>query len=981
MQRVFPARPRTWSAALRALLVAPHFWLPVLLLLAWTLRLAHLGTMSIWWDESLSWDRALQDLPTILSNTIRIQNVITHDLHPPLYFVLLHFAVLLVGTTEFALRFASTCANLLTLAMLYPLARLLFGARSKPVGMLTALLAALSPFYVWYSQEARPYALVLLCSVFTLYALLRWLKTNPQRFFNLRSRWAILFVIGLGATLATHYLSFVLLPFFAGTLLLFGDRGRRWRERAASPITLTAAALCGIFAAIFIFIPSGAEQLTGSDYGSAQFVPFFIMLRDVWNSFAVGLTANLDQVAWLDLFLVGLWYVGIFSTIRARARDARLALFLVTYLLLPAIALQLGSYLRPLYLNSRHLITTSPAFYFGLALGIDALARRVALIRRFSPYHPLTLSPRQPLILYSVVTCIIAIPLLVGSVYSLDNLYLDTTYAKDDHKGWAQFLRENMRPDDYLILVAPQAEKIVEYYIPPGLQWESLPHLGQTRDWQEYLDRESVLKAYRNHGRVWFLEIHEPVADPQQHIADLLRRFGTSVDIVYFSGISTQLVLQQFVYGTPQQKNVPIPNPQNVVFDNNLNLVGYRTPAQIQAGQQLTALLYWRLKNRTARDVSVSLRVVDDKGNIWGEADAPPVGNLYPMSKWPPKTTLLDRHALGVNPGTPPGNYTVELSVSQSPGHELLPVRADNVNNHAVRLASIQVTRPNPPLDPRNLVMDGHADVAFGDAVRFVGYDAPEPLANPGSLIPLTLYFQVGQGAGRVLNGQLELTAPWWQFWNQTRTVAPFSLDLSAHQTGDLAQVQLGARVPGDANAGEYELHLALEGLTPAGLPPTNDVAFGRVNVESLARSTDLPLIANPMNARLGDSIEFLGYALDAKQPLTGGDRVKLTLYWRALKTMDTSYTVFTHLLNRDNKIYGQQDRLPLAGARPTTSWAPGEIFVDEYEFDVAPDAPAGTYQIEIGMYNSADAKRLSVFDANGNPIGDRILFPELRVQ
>src|SRR5581483_6258731 len=166
MQRVFPARLRTWSAAIGVLLFSPRIWLPVLLLLAWTLRLAHLGTMSLWWDESLSWYRALQDLPTILSNTILIQNVVTHDLHPPLYFVLLHFAVLLIGTTEFALRFASTCANVLTLAMLYPLARLLFGARSKPLGMLTVFFGALSPFYVWYSQEARPYALVLLCSVF-----------------------------------------------------------------------------------------------------------------------------------------------------------------------------------------------------------------------------------------------------------------------------------------------------------------------------------------------------------------------------------------------------------------------------------------------------------------------------------------------------------------------------------------------------------------------------------------------------------------------------------------------------------------------------------------------------------------------------------------------------------------------------------------------------------------------------------------------
>ena len=108
---------------------------------------------------------------------------------------------------------------------------------------------------------------------------------------------------------------------------------------------------------------------------------------------------------------------------------------------------------------------------------------------------------------------------------------------------------------------------------------------------------------------------------------------------------------------------------------------------------------------------------------------------------------------------------------------------------------------------------------------------------------------------------------------------------------------------------------------------------------------------------------------------------MKLKLYWRALKTLDTSYKVFTHLLGADNRVHGQQDKFPLDGERPTTSWATGEIFTDTYEFNVAADAPAGTYHIEIGMYNPDDFTRLPAYDANGNSSGDRILFGELRVQ
>lgn len=982
MQRVFPPAYR----AIRALLTFPLLWLIGFLLVAWGLRLYHLGWMSIWWDESLSWDRALQDLPTILSNTIHIQNVVTHDLHPPMYFVLLHFAVLLVGTTEFGLRVLSTFANLLTLALFYPFARLLFGARGKMIGMLAVLFGTISPFYVWYSQEARPYALVLLWSTLTLYALIRWLKLPHPSLSGGLSRWLIIFVLALGATLATHYLSFVLLPFLALTILLFGDRGLTPRARLRSPLTLIALALLGAFIAIFVFIPNGAEQLTGSDYGSAQFVPFFIMLRDVWHSFSIGVTASLDEGALLDLFLVVLWLAGIFSLVHVKSSDARLALFLFSYLILPAVALQLGSYLRPLYLNSRHLITTSPAFYLGIAVGVEALARRIADVGRTTGdgWRSFSVIRRPSSVVFLAVTFVAVIPLLIGSNLSLNNLYYNTAYAKDDHKDWSQFLQQRLRPDDYLLLVAPQAEKIVQYYAPPGLQWQSLPNLGQSRDSQEYLDRQAVLQAYRNHGRVWFLELHAPVADPKMHITDLMQRWGEPIDRVYFPGISTQIVLSQYVYHSPlQDDDVKIPKPLLIVFDQNLHFLGYDAPQEFAAGQRVAMSLYWRLNHKMPDDLLVSLRVVDDKGTVWGQWDAPPVGNLYPIPQWLSRAIMLDEHDLVVDPGAPPGDYAVELSVSRSTGHEPLSYRIGSApaTTDPIHLTTIHVTHPNPPTSPRDLLMDGHADMPFDDAVRFVGYDSEEMNPNPGSVIPLTLYFQVAQAAGRTLSGHIELAPPWWQFWNPTRASIPFTLDLTLFRSGDLAQVRMGALVPGDAAAGAYDLSVALDGFAPQTIVPASAFGFGTVNVEPLTRSTDLPPIQHPLQARLGDSVQFLGYGLDGTPPLHAGDHVKLTLYWRALKTMDTSYKVFTHLLGSDNKIVGQSDALPLNGARPTTSWAPGEIFADTYEFDVDASAPAGTYQIEIGMYNAETSVRLPTFDAQGNPAGDRLLLEELPLQ
>ncbi len=990
MQEFAPFSPGTFRLV-RSLRV----WLVLLLLAAWALRLYHLDTMSLWWDESLSWDRATNSLSAILSNTIQIQTITTRDLHPPFYFVLLHFMVQAAGTGEFALRFLSAIANVLTLALFVPFTRVLFGRRGRAIGLLTVLFGTVSPFYVWYSQEARPYALALLLSVLCVYALLKWLYTAPQTWRNLFSRWFLLFGAAFALDLATLYLSFVLLPFFAATILLFASGARTataptqdgatrltqsigsaLRARLENRALLFIAATCVVAFGVILFLMPRETDLTSWDQVGPRFVPLFIMLRDVWNSFAVGLTLTLDQAALLDWFLLACWLVGIFSLIRVRARDARLALFFLCYILLPALALNLGSYVRPLYLNSRHLITTSPAFYIGLAVGVDALAQRVSKIN--APVFS-----RASFVLRPALLGLALLPIVGGALASLDNLYFNPTFAKDDHKAWAEFLRERVRPDDYLLLVAPQAEKIVEYYLPPGMQWESLPHLGRTQDWQEYLDREAILNAYRNHPRVWLLELHQPVADPTLHITDLLNRWGYATDSIIFRGISTEIRLQAFTYGrTPQEPAAQESQSNTVVFDHNLALVGYTTPPQIEAGARGVVNLYWRAERPMAQDINVSLRVVDAQGNVWGQMDAPPIGNLFPLAKWETERTYLDQHDFAVDAGAPPGKYKIELGVYETASNTRWQVfRGPRKTDAPIPLAEITVTRPDPPRNPQSLLLDGHADVAFGDAVRFVGYDLEDRASAPGSEIPLTLYFQVTQTRPTNLQGQVELRAPWWQVWNRARAAAPFTLDLTNRQADEIVQARVNVRVPGDASAGAYDLSVRLNDLAPQTLLPAQAYTFADVSIAALARSTELPSIAHPYNARFGDSIQFLGYDLEAPQPLKPNAQVKLILYWRALKATDTPYKVFTHLINTENKIYGQQDKFPLDGARPTTSWAAGEIFTDVYEFQVAPDAPPGAYKLEIGFYDAASLTRLPAFDANGAPLGDHLVFEDLRIQ
>jgi hypothetical protein len=97
---------------------------------------------------------------------------------------------------------------------------------------------------------------------------------------------------------------------------------------------------------------------------------------------------------------------------------------------------------------------------------------------------------------------------------------------------------------------------------------------------------------------------------------------------------------------------------------------------------------------------------------------------------------------------------------------------------------------------------------------------------------------------------------------------------------------------------------------------------------------------------------------------------------------VETSYTSFSHLLGPDGQIWGQHDGLPLGGARPTTTWLPGEVIVDRYELPLLPAAPAGEYSLVVGFYDLLTMDRLPLQDAQGRWMSDdRVLIERLSLQ
>ena len=116
------------------------------------LRFAHLGSQSLWIDEVFTWQSA--GIGTRLSVADLLQNV-----HGPLFALIEHSWCAMAGGSESALRTPSALFGVATVPALAWLSGRWLGRETVPWA---AWLAACSPFMVWYSQEARPYALLML---------------------------------------------------------------------------------------------------------------------------------------------------------------------------------------------------------------------------------------------------------------------------------------------------------------------------------------------------------------------------------------------------------------------------------------------------------------------------------------------------------------------------------------------------------------------------------------------------------------------------------------------------------------------------------------------------------------------------------------------------------------------------------------------------------------------------------------------------
>ncbi len=196
-----------------------------LVALAAAIRLPTLAEQSFWLDEGYTERLLRMSLGGMLRAIPKTEST------PPVYYLLAWVWTHAFGLSEFGVRSLSALAGIATVPVAYAVARRLAGRRAA---VIAGLLLAVSPLMVWFSQEARAYALATLLSTVTLLCTVAYLQEE-------REGWLIGWAVTAALGLATHYFVLFVVGPEAGLLLWRGRRDRRLAAAIGFVVVVAAA--------------------------------------------------------------------------------------------------------------------------------------------------------------------------------------------------------------------------------------------------------------------------------------------------------------------------------------------------------------------------------------------------------------------------------------------------------------------------------------------------------------------------------------------------------------------------------------------------------------------------------------------------------------------------------------------------------------------------------------------------------------------
>ncbi|WP_447794026.1 glycosyltransferase family 39 protein [Pseudomonas farris] len=329
----------------------------VVLAIALSARFHAITVPVIWYDEAYSILLAEGSPAYIWATTAR-------DVHPPLYYVLLHFWMLLFGNGVLAARALSALADVGTLLLCMKLMSLVTTRRAT---WIAAVLLALLPISVRYSQEVRMYTLLGFWLMGATVALVCWLKAADQK------RYAVFYVLLMTAAFYTHY--FAALCVLAHWLCWW--QAREGGRSTAVPMRAWVLANSAIVVLYLPWVPHFIDQLLRMD--GIEWIPpltWQTALTFIWQLVMMEGAVSYSSL-WRVLPSVLIVVCAVAVLLKAR-NERSLSVLLVGYFFVPVLTVFLVSLIVPVF-NARYLVFAAVALPLIVALALDAWSQRHAV--------------------------------------------------------------------------------------------------------------------------------------------------------------------------------------------------------------------------------------------------------------------------------------------------------------------------------------------------------------------------------------------------------------------------------------------------------------------------------------------------------------------------------------------------------------------------------------------------------------------------
>ena len=701
-----------------------------LLILAVFLRLFLIGAQSLWADEMSSLVTALKPLPKLLYD-------ISNEIHPPLYHLALKVWIYVFGTTEAGIRSLSALCGVVLVGLTYALGQRLFGWK---VGLLATALAALAPFQIYYSQEARMYMPLAMIGALAVYAFARFLESEDRTGAAGAPAasgiwlWAGLYVIANGLGLWLHYsypIILVMENVVYGFWLVLTWKRRSWFLRGVRWTVLQLLAL-----AIYLpWLPLGYRQVSTWPAISESHSLAFI-LQEAFRLLAVGESMAVQSAGWIligfaAIFVVGLLPVHLFrNTERSRAWAITPYLLTVFYVLFPILMMYGLSLLKPAY-RPKFFLVASPAFCLILARGI------------LGPWEKKNFWSRWATLGWTAASVALV---LVGLISSLQNYYFDPRYARDDYRGIARYIAAVEQAGDAVLLNAAGQKDVFDYYYRGNLPVYPLPRSRPLRAEPTVRELEAIATE---HDKLYAVFWATEESDPERVIEGWLDSHAYKALDTWHGNV--RLV----IYSLPQTlAATDVRHPLDVELGDQIALLGYTLQTDaVRVGDVLQLSLFWKALQPIRDRYSVFVHVLDAENHIIGQRDAEPGGGASLTSTWTPGETVVDNYGILVRPGTPSGTYRVELGLYRiDNGQRLVVTKGPDAGADRVLLPPIEIQPAVGPL-PLDAFDIQHASNERLGYLELLGYDLyrlgfqpdSKQALRPGDTVHLNLYWQARQ--------------------------------------------------------------------------------------------------------------------------------------------------------------------------------------------------------------------------------------------